>query len=570
MNLFIVKGVWTGSKEPEVKTIKLQAKGSYDWDTAEYLVYDSSWSYKETAPVFNSDGTWTFLVPETNIPPVDTGRKVGNASVVSYAEAVNKPNMKAVVTYLDESGASKEASATLLMNPEEFGTISFGPGHSSATNPVFVNTGDAQFDIVYTIDPTKIRAGARLAIYVDWSDYDTLSNQSTKRGLIKKVLELDQYVGRNDFLALTETLSVPQGSTRAKFFVLPYNVNELPVVDYLVPTTDSEVTVKGAGWHHVEQKYIRWISEEDYNALWEAAKAKSNPVDSTRIGLIHYQPDMFGGLVNSTDVNFVSGSAGTADERSSWDGEVFKKIFSGPSCCVAQRADGSTFGIGNTSSAPLSYLKANPLPNTVTKVAIGTMHIAGLTSDGKVIHIGYDGANWYTAANSWTGIVDIAAGDIWTAGLKADGSIVVVKSGTNAYVDTSAFAGKILKKIYSMGTDRIIAIDDTGKILISGTDSGATGFRTAISTWPGDMTHVTASNYKIYAFCKDYTKRQLWSTDPDEHDKLSSWHHLVAGVGTLTGFIGIRCDGQILATEWKNLQIRKKSGYPSTWIATPN
>lgn len=569
MSLFVVRGLWSGTIKPEITTIRLVAEGFYEWDTVDYLVYDSTWSYKESSPVLHDDETWTFLVPETNIPPVNTGRKIGNASVVSYAEALNKSNIQVVVTYKDGVGASQTTDAILLVRPADFGRIRFAPGHSAASDPIFISSGDASFDIEYTIDPTKIRAGHRLAIYVEWTDFDTMANTYTRAGMVKKELNLDEYVGSMDFINLTETIVVPNGATRAKFFVIPYNINDLSYMDYAVPKSDNEVTVKGAGWHHVEQKYIRWISQEDYNALWEAAKAKPEPINPTRIAVESDNDRLYGGLVNVNNVCYISGSAGTEAERSSWDGEFFTKIFRGPNCCIAQRENGSTFGIGSTASAPLSHLATNPLPNDVVKVAMGTTHIAALKPDGTVIHRTYSGVTWHTAANSWTGIVDIAAGDLWTAGIKADGSIVVVKNGTNSYVDTGAFAGKILKKIYSMGTDHIIALDDTGKILISGTDSGIAGFRDIVNTWPANMTHISASNYRIYAFCKDRYQRQVWCTDPDEHTKLLQWGHLVAGTSTLSGFIGVRCDGQIMTTEWKSLQIRKKAGYPSKWVATP-
>ena len=569
MNLFTIKGNWTGATKPVVSTITLKAQGQYEWDTSEYIVYDEKWDYKETAPVFHDDGTWSFLVPETNIPPVDTGRKIGKSAVVSFAEALNKSNMRVVVAYYDETGAIKNAEASLLMNPAEFGTINFAPGHSGATYPIFINTGDASFDIEYTIDPNRIRHGARLAIYVEWSDFDTLSNATTKGGMIENILDLDQYVGIRNFLKLTETVTVPNGATRAKFFIMPYNINELDVIQYLIPANKSEVTVKGAGWQYVEKKYIRWISQEDYDALWAAAKAKPKPIDDTRLGIQTVEDFMYGGLVNSTDVNQISGSSGTVAEREAWDAEVFTKIYSGPKLCVAQRPNGTTFGIGNTLYTPIPELIASPLPTDVSKVAIGIFHIAALRPNGTVVHIAPSYATWQQAANSWTGIVDIAAGDDWTAGIKANGSIVVASRTVNSHIDTAAFSGKVLKKIYSMGSDRIIAIDSTGKVLISGSDYSADGFRTQIASWPTPMVHVTALDYKIYAFCGDYNRRQIWCSDPEEQAKVASWNHIVAAAVTQTGLIAIRCDGQIMATEWKSLQIRKKAGYPTTWVATP-
>ena len=58
------------------------------------------------------------------------------------------------------------------------------------------------------------------------------------------------------------------------------------------------------------------------------------------------------------------------------------------------------------------------------KVATGTNHTLGLRDDGRVYYAGPDSAHMMQV-ESWTDVVDIAAGNGVSIALKRDGSVVM-------------------------------------------------------------------------------------------------------------------------------------------------
>jgi hypothetical protein len=72
----------------------------------------------------------------------------------------------------------------------------------------------------------------------------------------------------------------------------------------------------------------------------------------------------------------------------------------------------------------------------IVQVAAGEYHTVGLKSDGTVVAVG-DNTYGQTHTNDWTDIVQIAAGKSFTLGLKSDGTVVATGRDNYGQCDLS-------------------------------------------------------------------------------------------------------------------------------------
>ena len=586
MNLALIKGKWEGELPPNIYSIKIINPNQYAWESGNtHTVYEVTvhhdWEgtgkdYLEPltkeSPVFHDDGTWTFQMTSERIPKGSNGtyRENLSASEAIVEVRYNTPD--------DPTVRTASASFTVDIGPSSEHRYKLDT--SVATYMVVNNTGmDTVLDLssrVTTFVNGAAPVGSRLKVYALWENRDLTNGTILNSGIVEKQLVI---TGEDNL-----SVRVPNEANRISLRTLAYNERDLEFLAPYMPASEDEVELKTQLWKFSEQKFVRQLSTEAYNAAWNYAKTRpTGVIDPYRICGV----SMLDGNVNAIGMVDPTGICYSYANPTStfsnfydpveWDSAQFVKLFSGTDIVIGLKADGTTLGMGNYHLPTSSYLAANPFPAGVKKISFIRGHLVALMNDGTVVnrHDTLDQLKvWSEAISSWTDIVDICVGEGWIVGVKSDGTVISASNPEVFSQDKLAgLEGKFVKKVYIVNQHYPIFIHDAGRVFLPGTEPGLYNamakIRTEVATWPDQVNHIVVTNdTTVYGFCDDDSKKQVWCTDSYMGDLVKNWSHIVAATEYKDGIIAIRCDGQILVNNSWRLEILKEKGSPLTWSAS--
>ena len=95
---------------------------------------------------------------------------------------------------------------------------------------------------------------------------------------------------------------------------------------------------------------------------------------------------------------------------------------------VGIRCDGKIIVKGGMNEAVYEQEKVREWSDIVS-IDVGTNHIVGLKSNGRVVAASQHNSSTLCAVNHWADIVSVIAGHDFTLGLKNDGTIISTKEG---------------------------------------------------------------------------------------------------------------------------------------------
>ena len=571
MKLFKIQGDWSGAVHPVITNIKLKSTGMYAFENVEFEVFNVDGINKDNPPILNDlNHRWGFIVTSEGIP---------KSTNEAYHGTLTTNNMKAIVTYTGETGEPKTCEASLTVKDAVYAKVRYEPGHHGARYQVYPYAAHAVFLTLkasVSSNPEYIpRVGSRLLAYTVWDSYDEATDTYSEGGIIKNEVDLDPYIGTDS--EVRQYIEIPDTAARATIYTLSYNINEADVLSDILPANDYEVRQKVKLWDSSDVKYLKLVYDNEIDAIWSSIQYSKNPIDPYRIGSTTGTWKEFVAMANFTGPSYSYSDAVndsyTYYDPAVWDAATLVKVFSGPKCVAAITSDNSVITMGYSDGGIRSSIAANPFPAGLEKIAIGYTHAVGLLSNGTVVNRGnFYSDTWQNGSNTWTDIVDVIAGNKWTVGVKADGSLVGVSStANNSPIVSGQFTNVIAKKIYLIDEYNFAIIDDTGKIHISGTSGGSQSvqeMRTAAASWPDLMSHIVCNRYRMYAFCNNPSyEKQLWCTSQYGEAEVAGWHRIVAATLCPTGIVAIRCDGQILSSTNGAGSVKKPSNDPVLWSA---
>ena len=569
MNLLKVHGTWTGTVKPVITKIDITQKGQYDFEEDIKNVYTAGVNSVDSI-VFSQDGTWSFFVSHDSI----------NTQGYTYMEFFSQENVKVVVTYQDAIGTVNTVDAAVTVSSGVSSKGSFPLGTAGCKYQVVVDDGmDIRTFIEVTAVPGRgeyVRPGDKVITYVNWEQMDSQNLTVLSSGLIKKEVILESYqataeeTGEN--VIIVQEFAMPGVTTRFHVYSLVYNENDADWLADVIPKNDSELLSCSSKWVMTETHYVRKIPQATYNSSWSVAEGNPTRVDPYRIACSNSSDyRTYAAMTNPDNVCYAYTDSDGSDILN-WDAAVFTKVFAGPNGCVAIKTDGSLLTMGQ--GEVITYLQYGAAVENISKIALGRYHAAILKADGTVVHRGNPSGTWYSAADAWTDIVDIAVGVNWTIGVKSNGTSVIVRANANypnGYADISSVS---VKKIYSVDEYSFAYIDSSDKLYIAGTytgDYGSVGrMRTAIASWPSSIEHIVCSNYYMYGFSKDSMVKQVWCVDEQLQDTVKDWGHIVGAALFGPYLIAVRCDGQIVTNSYATTDIggtNKSGSKPWLWSA---
>ena len=571
MKLFKIQGDWSGAVHPVITNITLKSTGMYEFENVEFEIFNVDGINKDNPPILNElNHRWSFIVTSEGIPKYTS---------YTYHDTLDTNNMKVIVTYTGETGEPKTCEASLTVKDAVDAKVRYEPGHHGARYQVYPYAAHGVFLTLkaeVTSNPEYIpRVGSRLLAYTVWDSYDEATDTYSEGGIIKNEVDLDPYIGTDS--EVRQYIEIPDTAARATIYTLSYNINEADILSDVLPANDSEVRQKVKLWDSSDTKYLKLVYDNELDAIWSSIQYSKNPIDPYRIGSTTGTWTEFVAMANlggpSYSCSDVTNDSYTYYDPAVWDAATLEQVFSGPRCVAAITSDNSVITMGYSDGGIRSSIAANPFPADLCKIAIGYTHAVGLLYDGTVVNRGnFYSETWQNGSDAWTDIVDVIAGNNWTVGVKADGSLVGVSStANNSPIVAGQFTNVIAKKIYLIDEYNFAIIDSTGKIHISGTSGGSQSvqeMRTAAASWPNSMRHIVCNRYRMYAFCNNPSyEKQLWCADTYGEAETVGWNRIVAAAISSSGLVAIRCDGQILSSTGAAMSVKKTSNNPVLWSA---
>jgi hypothetical protein len=101
-------------------------------------------------------------------------------------------------------------------------------------------------------------------------------------------------------------------------------------------------------------------------------------------------------------------------------------------------------------------------------VAAGGYHTVGLSSNGTVVAVGYNGYG-QCEVGSWTGITQISAGGFHTVGLKSDGTVVAAGLNNDGQCDVGSWTSIVQ---VAAGSYHTVGLKSDGTVVAVGDNSG--------------------------------------------------------------------------------------------------
>ncbi len=178
-------------------------------------------------------------------------------------------------------------------------------------------------------------------------------------------------------------------------------------------------------------------------------------------------------------------------------------------------------------------------------LAGGALHWLAVVEDGKVFpdseFTGSEDTNNYGQCNvrSWTDIVAVAANEMYSVGLKSDGTVV----GAGDFSDSLTYWTDIVA--IAAGGDHTVGLKADGTVVAAGTDHYGVG-ATDISDWT-DMVAVAAGFGHTVGLKADGTVTATGENKKGQCN-VSDWTDIAAIAAGSRHTVGVKSDGTVVAT----------------------
>ena len=236
----------------------------------------------------------------------------------------------------------------------------------------------------------------------------------------------------------------------------------------------------------------------------------------------------------------------------------YQTISAGNAITVAVKDDGSVLYAGQL-DPQLSGAGACAYWTDIVSVAAGQVFVAGLRSDGTTVitkyidafagfmakgtdYEGWDGQE-LDAVNTWTDIVAISAGPNHVVGLRKDGTVIAAGSNTKGCCDVSNWNDIVA---VSAGHTHTVGLRKDGTVIAVGDNEYG---KCDVSGWK-DIIEVSAGGY--YTIGLDSEGKVLYAgstwQDGAFAPQLESWDDIVAISAGFVHVVGLRKDGTVIST----------------------
>lgn len=197
---------------------------------------------------------------------------------------------------------------------------------------------------------------------------------------------------------------------------------------------------------------------------------------------------------------------------------------------VGLRADGTAVSAGHDT---VGQRDVSDWKNVVF-IAAGEIVTAGVTAEGGLLLAGdgtafADSASWEAAA-AWTDLSSVAVGGSHIVGLKADGTAVAVGDNSAGQCDVSGWSNLVA---VAAGDAFTLGLTASGTLVSAGTAPD-------VSAWK-DVTAISAGGEVAAALTN--TGTALVSNGAD----VSTWNGLAAVAAGAFGVVGVKADGTVVA-----------------------
>ena len=174
-------------------------------------------------------------------------------------------------------------------------------------------------------------------------------------------------------------------------------------------------------------------------------------------------------------------------------------------------------------------------------VAAGNVHTVGLRADGTVVATG-DNKYGQCDVSDWQEIVAVAAGDWHTVGLRADGTAVATGDNFHGQCDVSGWRDLVA---VAAGYDHTVGLRADGTAVATGANSNG---QCDVSDWQ-DLVAVAAGWDHTIGLRADGTAVATGDNGDGQCD-VSDWRDLVAVAAGHSHTIGLHADGTVVATSY--------------------
>ena len=184
----------------------------------------------------------------------------------------------------------------------------------------------------------------------------------------------------------------------------------------------------------------------------------------------------------------------------------------------------------------------NATQASVISVCAGDMHSVVLRSDGTVYAVG-DNSFGQCDLSDWTEIVALSASAAHTAGVKADGSVIVsgMNKGGNIYGQCNTQEWKDIISV-GLGMNHIVGLRSDGTVLAIGDNSAG---QCNVENWSG-IKAISVSNKTTFGLKEDGT---VVATGDNEYGQcnVADWTDIAAIYAGAAHTLGLRNDGTVVA-----------------------
>jgi len=175
----------------------------------------------------------------------------------------------------------------------------------------------------------------------------------------------------------------------------------------------------------------------------------------------------------------------------------------------------------------------------IIEVAAGDSHTLGLKPDGTVLAVGRD-REGQCKVSEWQDIISVDAGNNHSVGLKSDGTVVAVGENKDGQCNVSDWSEIVA---ISADYDHTLGLKSDGTVVAAGKDSYG---QTDVSGWR-DMKAVTIGFANTYGIRSDGTVIGTREDDGIRDQSVPGWRDIVEIAAGREFIVGLRADGTVIA-----------------------
>jgi len=181
-------------------------------------------------------------------------------------------------------------------------------------------------------------------------------------------------------------------------------------------------------------------------------------------------------------------------------------------------------------------------------VALGWAHTVGLKKDGTVVAVGAD-KHGECNVSSWSNIVQVAADDYWsqgirvsshTIGLKSDGTVVAVGANTHGQLDVGGWTDIVQ---VACGGQHTVGLKNDGTVVAVGDNEYG---KINVSGW-SNIVYVAAGDFHTLGVRADGRVVSAGANFIGQRD-VGGWRDIIQVDGGRMHSVGVKLDGTVVAT----------------------